>query len=671
VITLSLQLALAACASALLAACSPLVLRGQTVQRTALSGLLAIAGVLAMAAGFAGLIAGGGAMTLPLGLPWLPLHAELDALGSFFMLVIGSLLFPVAIYSHGYLRHEQRIAPLLVFMPLFALGMMGVVLAGDALAFMLFWELMSVSSYFLVTHEHQHLENRKAGFIYLVMAHMAGLLILGSFATLYAAAGSFEFAAMRAVSIDPFWASTAFLLAAFGFGTKAGVIPLHGWLPDAHPVAPSNVSALMSGIMLKVAVFGFIRVVWDLMGPGDFQDWWGLLILAAGSSSAVGGVLLALQQHDLKRLLAYHSVENIGIILIGIGLAMLLAHFGHPMLAALGLIAGLYHTINHAIFKGLLFMGAGAVLHSTGTRDMESMGGLIHRMPVTAAFFLVAAVSISALPPFNGFVSEWLTFQTALMAPQMGGALLMAIVPFSAAMLALAGALAATCFVKVFGVVFLGHARSEVAADAKEVDGWMQAGMAIPALFCLLLGVLPVFFIPLIDAVPQMLLHASLANSVHAHGWLWLTPIDVTSASYSSPLALIGMLVVGGLAFWWLHPKGRVIRRSVMWSCGNPHLSARMQYNATSFSQPLRRIFGGILQPEEHVHVERRFHKLLTSKVRYAVHVSDMAVKHLYQPIGRVTLSMASWLNIRHQQGIHANLIWTFVTILLLLAVFA
>jgi len=667
----SLQLALAACASALLAACSPLVLRGQTTQRTALSGLLAIAGVLAMAAGFSGLISGGGAMTLPLGLPWLPLHAELDALGSFFLLVIGSLLFPVAIYSHGYLRHEARITPLLVFMPLFALGMMGVVLAGDALAFMLFWELMSVSSYFLVTHEHQHLENRKAGFIYLLMAHMAGLLILGSFATLYAASGSFEFSAMRVATIDPLWASVAFLLAGFGFGTKAGVIPLHGWLPDAHPVAPSNVSALMSGIMLKVAIFGFIRVVWDLMGPGDFQDWWGLLVLAAGSSSAVGGVLLALQQHDLKRLLAYHSVENIGIILIGIGLAMLLAHFGHPMLAALGLIAGLYHTINHAIFKGLLFMGAGAVLHSTGTRDMESMGGLIHRMPVTAAFFLVAAVSISALPPFNGFVSEWLTFQTALMAPQMGGALLMAMVPFSAAMLALAGALAATCFVKVFGVVFLGHARSDVASNAKEVDRWMQVGMAIPALFCLLLGVLPVFFIPLIDAVPQMLLHASLADSVHAHGWLWLTPIDVASASYSSPLALIGMLVVGGLAFWWLHPKGKVIRRSVMWSCGNPHLSARMQYNATSFSQPLRRIFGGILQPEEHTHVERRFHKLLTSKVHYAVHVSDLAVKHLYQPIGRLTLSMARWLNVQHQQGIHANLTWTFVTILLLLAVFA
>jgi formate hydrogenlyase subunit 3/multisubunit Na+/H+ antiporter MnhD subunit len=665
-----LHLALAACGLALLAACAPL-LCGQALLRSALSILLALSGLLAIAAGVAGLLHPGAAITLPLGLPWLPLHLGIDALGAFFLLVIGALLFPVAIYSHGYLRHEERIAPLVVFMPLFVLGMLGVVLAEDALAFMLFWELMSVSSYFLVTHEHQHLENRKAGFIYLVMAHMAGLLILGGFAVLYAASGSFEFSAMRPAALSPLQASAAFLLAAFGFGTKAGVMPLHGWLPEAHPVAPSNVSALMSGIMLKVAIFGFLRLSWDLMGPGDFQWWWGALVLAAGSYSAVGGVLLALQQHDLKRLLAYHSVENIGIILIGIGLAMLLSHFGHPMLAALGLIAGLYHAINHALFKGLLFMGAGAVLHSTGTRDMESMGGLIHRMPYTAVFFLIACISISALPPFNGFVSEWLTFQAALMAPQMGGALLTAIVPFSASMLALAGALAAACFVKVFGVAFLGHARSDAAANAWEVDGWMKLGMAIPALFCLLLGLLPVLFIPVIDAVPQALLHASLADSVHAGGWLWLTPVDAAHASYSAPVVLLGMLILGGLTFWRLGPSGKIIRRSVMWSCGNPHLNARMQYNATSFSQPLRRIFGGILQPEEHVHIERHQHKLLTGKVQYAVHVGDLAVKHLYQPLGKMVLHMARLVQHEHQRGIHAYLAYIFAATLLLLAVFA
>ncbi|MDQ6954339.1 MAG: proton-conducting transporter membrane subunit, partial [Mariprofundaceae bacterium] len=500
--SLSLCFALFACGSALLAAVvAPCLQQKSNIQRSVLSSLLAIAGLCACIAGFTGLISGGGSIILPLGLPWLPMHLRLDVLGSFFLLVIGSLVLPVAIYTHGYLRHEKRLTPLAIFLPLFVLGMIGVVLSNDAFAFMLFWELMSVSSYFLVTHEHQHPGNRKAGFIYLLMAHMAGLLIMGSFATLYASSGSFEFSAMRDAELSPLWASVAFLLAGFGFGTKAGVVPMHGWLPDAHPVAPSNVSALMSGIMLKVAIFGFIRITWDLLGTGDFQWWWGALVLAAGSSSAVFGVLMALQQHDLKRLLAYHSIENIGIILIGLGLAMLLAHFDHPTLAALGLIAALYHIINHALFKGLLFMGAGAILHSTGSRNMEVMGGLIHRMPWTAALFLVACISISALPPFNGFVSEWLIFQTALMAPQLDGALLTAIVPFSAAMLALAGALAATCFVKVFGVVFLGHARSDIAANAKEVDHWMKLGMAIPALFCLLLGVFPALFIPVLDHV--------------------------------------------------------------------------------------------------------------------------------------------------------------------------
>ncbi len=665
----SMTLALAACAAALLPSVL-MPLTPQSLRRALMCMMLFSSGVLAMAAGVLGLVQPDVATTLPLGLPWLPMHVRVDALGAFFLLVIGSLTAPVAIYSQGYLRHEPRIGVLMIFLPLFVLGMLGVVIADDAFSFMLFWELMSVSSWFLVTFEHTRAENRKAGFIYLLMAHLAGLLILGSFAVLYAAGGAFTFAAMRSAELSPLWASVAFLLAAFGFGTKAGVMPMHGWLPDAHPVAPSNASALMSGIMLKVAVFGFIRVIWDLLGSGDFQWWWGALVLAAGSSSAVSGVLFALQQHNLKRLLAYHSIENIGIILIGLGLAMLLAAFAHPLLAALGLIAALYHTINHAQFKGLLFMGAGAVLHSTGSRDMESMGALIHRMPVTAACFLVACISISALPPFNGFVSEWLTFQTALMAPQLGGAMLTAIVPFSAAMLALAGALAATCFVKVFGVVFLGHARSEAAANAHEVDAWMKLGMIIPAIFCALLGLLPVVFIPLLDAVPVALLHISLADAVHGQGWLWLAPIDASHASYSAPLALAGMLLLGGLAWWWLHPAGGRIRKGPMWSCGNPHVHARMQYNATSFSQPLRRIFQGVLQADEHVHTERPVHALLTRHVRHAVHVGDPAVKWLYQPLGALTLKLARHLHQAHQSSIHAWLGWTFATILLLLAVF-
>ncbi|RLL51154.1 hydrogenase 4 subunit B [Mariprofundus sp. EBB-1] len=665
---LSLNAALAACVFCTLATMIPVCCSRSCLQRTLLCLLLAITGLLACMAGLAGLLVGGGEFTLPLGLPWLPMHLRIDALSSFFLLLIGSLLLPVAIYSQGYLRGMANIAPLTVFMPLFVLGMLGVVLSDDAFTFMLFWEIMSVSSYFLVTFEHQHVENRKAGYIYLLMAHLAGLLILGSFAILYAASGSFEFAAMREAVISPLWAAIAFLLAGVGFGTKAGMVPMHGWLPEAHPVAPSNVSALMSGIMLKVAIFGFIRVVWDLMGPGDFQWWWGMLVLAAGSGSAVTGVLLALQQNDLKRLLAYSSIENIGIILIGLGLGMLLARFEYPMLSALALIGALYHAINHALFKGLLFMGAGAVLHSTGTRNMEVMGGLIHRMPWTAALFLVACIAIAGLPPFNGFVSEWLIFQSALMAPQLGGTMLSTMIPFSAAMLALAGALAAACFVKAFGVVFLGRSRSEAASHAHEVDHWMKLGMAIPALLCLLLGLSPVLVIPVLDAIPQLLLHTSLSDSVHAHGWLWLTPVGTGRASYSAPIILAGMLLLGGLTFWLLHPKGRTIRRSVMWSCGNPHLNARMQYNATAFTQPLRRIFSGIYQPEEQTHIARPFHTLLTQQVRYIVHIQDMMVQRLYQPVADYVLSLAKRLDRLHQQDIRAYLAYTFYTILFLLA---
>lgn len=640
--------------------------------RLALAGSLCLAAAADLLAGLAALGGQAEALLLPAGLPWLPLHLKLDALGGFFLLVIGALLLPVGLYSCGYLRDiQRRLAPLAVFLPLFVLGMQGVVLADDAFAFMLFWELMSVSSYFLVTLEHQHGENRKAGFIYLLMAHLAGLLILGGFAVLYAAAGSFEFAAMREAALSPFWASVAFLLAGLGFGMKAGVVPLHVWLPEAHPVAPSNVSALMSGVMLKVAIFGLIRVVWDLVGTGGFQWWWGALVLAAGSGSAVAGVLLALQQHDLKRLLAYHSVENIGIILIGLGLGMLFAHFGHPLLAALGLVAALYHTLNHALFKGLLFMGAGAVLHATGTRDMEKMGGLIRNMPVTSVVFLVACVSISALPPFNGFVSEWLTFQAALLSPQLGGTILTVLVPFSVSTLALAGALAAACFVKVFGVVFLGQARSEETAKAREVDRWMQVGMVIPALLCLLLGILPTLIIPLMDAVPQLLIHASLADSVHAGGWLWLTPVSGERASYAPLIVLVGMLLLAALAFWLLHPKGVSTHRGPAWGCGQSKLSARMQYTATSFSQPLRRIYAALYRPVEHFTRQRPVHTLLTRRVKYEVHVTDLAWQHVYAPIGRLALMIAERVAKTHHRSIHALLAYSFVTILVLLALIA
>jgi len=637
-------------------------------RRRAVCVLLALSALAAIGAGMTGLLSPPSETALPIGLPWLPMHVRLDALAGFFLLVIGLLLGAVALYSEGYLRQlaEQRsLTPLYIFLPLFVTGMQGVVLADDAYTFMIFWELMSVASYFLVTFEHEQDANRKAGFLYLLMAHLGGLLILGGFAVLYAAGGSFEFGAMRAAALTSPWASLAFLLALGGFGMKAGLMPLHAWLPEAHPAAPSNVSALMSGIMIKVAIFGFLRVVWDLVGLEYADWWWGGLVLAIGSSSAVGGVLLALQQHDLKRLLAYHSVENIGIIAIGLGLGMIFAHYHYPTLAALGLVAALYHTLNHALFKGLLFMGAGAVLHSAHSCDMGQLGGLIRRMPRTAALFLIGCISISALPPFNGFVSEWLTFQAALMAPQLKGTPLSALIPFSAAMLALAGALAAACFVKVFGIVFQGAARSQAAAEAREVDGWMQLGMAIPAALCLLLGVLPMWMLPLMDAVPQALIQTGLGESA-ANGWLWLTPIAPERASYSPIIVLLALLLAVGI-FLFIHYRTGEKRRTATWSCGHPHLNPRMQYTAVSFSQPLRRIFTDVYRPQDKLLRTDHGHTLLVKKLRYQVHVQDLQWRYLYLPIRRFSEWLTRHVDWLHHRPIHGYLAFTFVTLLILL----
>ncbi len=670
----AMSLAVAAMAISLIASIlSPLLGRYVHFQRLTISLLVALSGAFALTAGLIGLMASESEATiiLPIGLPWLPMHLHLDVLSAFFMLTLGALLLPVGIYSAGYMKEAVEkngsIQHLGIFLPLFTLGMQGVVLANDAYAFMVFWELMSISSYFLVSYEHDREENRRAGFLYLLMAHLAGLLILGAFAVLYAAGGAFTFDVMRSADLSSGMATFAFLLAAFGFGMKAGVVPLHVWLPDAHPVAPSNASALMSGIMLKVAIFGFMRITWDLIGLNNFSWWWGALVLAAGSSSALVGVLMALQQNDLKRLLAYSSSENVGIILIGLGLAMIFANLGHPVIAALAMIASLYHTINHALFKGLLFMGAGAVLHATGSRNMEKMGGLIHRMPITSALFLVGCMSISGLPPFNGFVSEWLTFQSALLTPPMENTMLSALIPFSASMLALAGALAAVCFVKAFGIVFQGRARSEMAEQAHEVDNWMKVGMVIPAIFCLLLGVFPTLFIPLIDGVPQMLIHSSLSASVHVTNWLWLTPVNAERASLSAPLMVLGMLLLIALIYWRLHGRGKGISRGPIWSCGYPHLSAQMQYTATGFSQPLRRIFSGVYRPEERKVIRYGFHPLIVKDIRYKVTVADLAYNKIYIPIANITRAITARVAYEHERGMHAYLTYIFVTILALL----
>jgi hydrogenase-4 component B len=656
--TLAVALALTSSAVSLGAARMPWILR------TLAMPLLGLAGLSALAAGLVALAEGGAiTTTLPLGLPWLPWRVRLDTLAGFFLAVIGIVTCAVGLYGPAYARTLERgresLTALGVFTGLFLTGMLLVVLADDAFLFMVAWELMSLSSYFLVAFQHENAANRSAAFLYLLMAHVGGLTILLGYGVLASFGGGFAFDAMRAAEIPLAWSSVAFVLAFIGFGMKAGLVPLHAWLPEAHPVAPSHISALMSGVMLKVAVYGFIRVVFDLIGQFHWQ--WGVGVLAIGSVSALMGVLYALMQHDLKRLLAYHSVENLGIIFIGLGLALVFLSTGHQALGSLALIAALYHTVNHALFKGLLFLGAGAILHSTHERDLEQMGGLLRRMPWTGLFFLVGCLSISALPPFNGFVSEWLTFQAALQAWQLDSGVLRTLIPIASAVLALTGALAAACFVKVYGIAFLGQARSRHVRRARPVPLGMRAGQGLLAAMCLLLGIVPTSVIDLIDVVPQQILGAGLPQATD-QGWLWLTPVSSGTASYSAPL-LVVLLCLGAAAAAWTLRRGAVrrVRRCDAWDCGFAPPTARMQYTATAFAQPIRRVFGLLF------HIEESVDRREGGEARHHLNVRDRAWGLLYLPVARAVESAARRV-VRLQSGnIRVYLGWTLSTLLVLL----
>ncbi|RMD80695.1 MAG: hydrogenase 4 subunit B, partial [Gammaproteobacteria bacterium] len=612
-----------------------------------------------------GLWAGGEAsQQLPLGLPWLPWRLRLDALGAFFLGLVGALVSAVGLYAPGYLRGlahgRDPLSALGGFLGLFVAGMLLVVLADGAFAFMVAWELMSLASYFLVAFHHEQPASRRAAFLYLLMAHLGGLAILLAYGVLAAFGGGFSFEAMRAAAVPAGWASVAFALAFFGFGAKAGLLPLHAWLPEAHPAAPSHVSALMSGVMLKVAVYGFVRFTFDLLGQPQWG--WGVAVLAVGSLSALMGVLYALMQHDLKRLLAYHSVENMGIIFVGLGLSLLFLAEGERLVGALALVAALYHAVNHALFKGLLFLGSGAVLQAARERDLERMGGLLRRMPWTGLSFLVGCLAISALPPFNGFVSEWLTFQAALQAWRLDSGVLRSLVPIAAAMLALTGALAAACFVKVYGIAFLGQPRSRNVRRAREVAPGMRAAQALLAAACLLLGVLPTVAVALLDAVPAQLLGQALPQAT-AHGWLWLTPISPESASYGAPAVLAGLAGAWLAARWLARRVGGPlsVRRVDPWDCGFGPPDARMQYTATSFAQPIRRVFGPLFRVEAGLRPGKE------GGVRYELHVRDRLWGLLYEPVGRWVDRSARRVARLQSGNVRVYLAWSFATLLLLL----
>lgn len=626
--------------------------------------LIGLSGLMALAAGLGALTVDAlSTAELPFGLPWLHWRVRLDALSGFFLLPLGLVNIAIAMYGPGYVREFSHggdpLSVLGSFTGLFIAGMTLVVLADDAFMFMVAWELMSVSSYFLVSFQHDQAANRRAAFLYLLMAHIGGLCILLGYGVLTSFGHGFEFDAMRSTSgMPPIWSTIAFTLAFIGFGMKAGLVPLHAWLPEAHPAAPSHISALMSGVMLKVAVYGFIRFTFDLLGALHWG--WGVAAIIVGSISAIMGALYALQQTDLKRLLAYSSVENIGIIFIGLGLALVFLSTGHQLLGVIALIAALYHSLNHALFKSLLFLGAGAILHASHERDMEQMGGLLKRMPWTGLFFLAGCISISGLPPFNGFVSEWLTFQAALQAWNLDNGVLRSILPIAAAMLALTAALAAAGFVKAFGVAFLGQARSRHVRRAREVTFGMRAGQAWLALLCLLLGVLPTPLIEIIDAVPRQLFGTGLDQAT-ANGWLWLTPVAQATASYSPPLALLALVVVGLITALVVRRLARgETRRADPWDCGFSPPDARMQYTGTAFAQPFLRVFRPLFRVDEVRDSEGGVN-------RYRIQIADRSWALLYLPVANAIQKAARRVTWIQSGSIRAYLGWSLATLLLLL----
>jgi formate hydrogenlyase subunit 3/multisubunit Na+/H+ antiporter MnhD subunit len=626
---------------------------------TAIGGACAVASLVGL---------DGSTLELPFGLPWLGSHFRIDALAAFFLAVVNLGGCAASVFAVGYGRFETSPARVVPFFPAFLAGMNLVVVADDAFTFLLAWELMSLSSWALVVSHDREPENLRAGLLYIVMASFGTLALLLAFGILAGPGGSYAFDAMRAHPVSGAQAVVVLCLLLLGAGSKAGLVPLHAWLPLAHPAAPSHVSALMSGVMTKVAVYAFVRVIFDLLGPLDWRA--SMVVIAAGGVTALMGVLYALMQHDLKRLLAYHTVENIGIIFVGLGLALAFRADGLAAAAALSLTAALFHVLNHSVFKSLLFFGSGAVLNATGERDMEHLGGLIHRMPWTSLSFLVGSAAISALPPLNGFASEWLVFQAIFLSPTLPQWGLRFLAPATGAMLALAAALAAACFVKAFGVSFLGRPRSVAAETAHETDRLSISVMLGLAGLCVFAGAVPGLFTDVLAPVAQALTHSEMPTTNLAAPWALLSPSPGNPNSYGGLVLLTCLLLATTLTALGVRVFAtNTTRRGPAWDCGFPDSNPVTQYTAGSFAQPIRRVFGAIaFRARETVVMPAPGD---TTAAHFSVTLRDPAWDAFYAPIARGIDYAAGMLNRLQFLTIRRYLTIVFVTLVLLLLVLA
>ncbi|WP_108649450.1 hydrogenase 4 subunit B [Dongshaea marina] len=571
---------------------------------------------------------------------------NMDLLAALMVLVISLIVLAASIYSLLYMTEYEGKGGWAIsfFLNLFVASMVALVVSDNAFYFIVFFEMMSLASYFLVLAEQSD-KSVRAGMQYFFIAHAGSVLIMIAFFMLYRASGSLNFSSFSHLNLPAWESSVIFLLAFFGFGAKAGMILLHGWLPQAHPAAPSHGSALMSGVMVKIGIFGIIKV--GLVFLGATQAWWGYLVLAFGAVSAVLGVLYALAENDMKRLLAYSTVENVGIILMGVGVGMIGVANNHPVLAALGMLGALYHLLNHAVFKGLAFLGAGSVIFRLHTKDMDKMGGLGKRMPFTAFAFLIAVLSLAALPPLNGFVSEWFIYQSLFSMSKHGTTITMITGPIAMVMLAITGALACLCFVKVYGLCFGGAPKSEAAANAKEVGWPMVVSMLFLAALCLVLGIGSPWIAPFIASIASTLTQTA---SIQVATGMSLHPVSASQAILSTPvitISLLVLLVVPAAIFSAF--RGHKLQRRHQgdpWACGYAY-EQRMTVNSSGLVQPVRLMFAPLYRLREQLDPSGWMSKVLAGSTAGAAWVEPMFDRYLVQPVCRAALGVSrgiSWL---------------------------
>ena len=642
--------------------------------RRAGCGFGLLGAVLQGISGLAALLGSSVEWSIPCAVPLFAYSFSLGAVSAYFTVALSLLAASVSIYSFGYLagmekgvESGRKLGLLTFFYNALLLSLSVVFTASNAFLFLIAWEMTSLAGYALVTFDHKSEESRSAGLLYLIMSHVeAGCLLLG-FALIGQHAGSLDFHALRQAGglLSPPQQACAFLLFFLGFGIKAGVIPVHIWLPAAHPVAPSNVSALLSGIVIKAGIYGMVRVFLEFLGV--VPNWMGIAVIVVAVTSAILGVLYALMEHDLKRLLAYHSIENIGIILLGLGAAMMFQTAGYPRLAAFAVIACLFHTLNHAVFKCLLFLGAGSVLHSTHTKNMEELGGLNRRMPWTSLFFLVGAIAISGLPPLNGFVSEWLTYQSLLAGFGAEKGLVGLMFPIAGSLLALTGALAAACFVKAFGITFLALPRSPEAENAQEAPTTMLAGMGILAFACFALGIGASWFLPVFEGITRELVGVSARGDLTlAHGFV-ISSGTPHGGSVSTAVIALMLLALGAIPAWFLARRFAVRRVGPTWDCGLPGLGPENEYTATAFSKPLRMVFAALYKPRREIQTVFDVSPYFPKSIQFESEIEPTLENRIYKPVQ----AMVYWISLRMRAiqagSIHAYLAYIFVTLVILL----